>query len=355
MVEKLGKGWFSEVNDQWPGQATSLEIKGNLLHDKQSKFQHVQVFDSVSNGKVLILDDVIQVTEKDECAYHEMFTHIALFAHENPRRVLVVGGGDGGLLREIAKHPSIEEMVICDIDEMVGQVSKEYMPSVGCGYDDPRVKVMVEDANAYLDSPDLEGYFDVILSDTSDPVGPAEFLFEVPFYRKMYKCLAPGGIVLTQAENIWLTLPLIEKLIKGAGTFFTNVQYATSNVPTYPSGIMGFLCCYKGKKGEKAGEKEGKVMDLSTPKRKPRAKMKLNYYTPRLHKAAFCLPAFAETRVEAARLEVLGFNKFVKAGAAAKKARKAAEKPGSSSKKQRRGKGKEDPEEEEDDEEESES
>eukprot|EP00457_Paulinella_chromatophora_P007674 gb/GEZN01007698.1/.p1 GENE.gb/GEZN01007698.1/~~gb/GEZN01007698.1/.p1 ORF type:complete len:341 (+),score=79.10 gb/GEZN01007698.1/:419-1441(+) len=298
-MDKLGEGWFSEVNDQWPGQATSLQVKKKLW-DKQSKYQHVQVFESVSNGVTIVLDDVIQLTEKDEPAYHEMFAHIGLFAHPKPERVLVVGGGDGGILREVAKHPSIKEMVICDIDQMVGEVSRKFMPAVGCGYDDPRVKVVVEDANKFLDEKELQGKFDVILSDTSDPVGPAQFLFEAPFYQKMHNCLAPGGIVVTQAENIWLTLPLIERLIQGAGKIFANVQYAVTQVPTYPSGIIGLFVCKKEGPG---------TFDCSKPMRKVPEDMKLTYYTSELHTSSFSLPAFAEKVIEKARLEVLGFNK----------------------------------------------
>eukprot|EP00808_Paulinella_micropora_P006397 g59509.t1 len=268
------------------GQATSLQIK-NVLWDKQSKFQHVQVFESVSNGVTIVLDGVIQLTEKDEPAYHEMFTHIGMFAHPKPERVLVVGGGDGGILREIAKHPSVKEMIICDIDEMVGEVSRKFMPSVGKGYDDSRVTVKVEDANKFLDEKDLQGKFDVILSDTSDPVGPAQFLFEAPFYKKMFNCLAPGGIVVTQAENIWLTLPLIERLIKGAGAFFSNVQYAVTQVPTYPSGIIGLFVCKKAGPG---------VFDCSQPMRKPPADMELKYYTHSMHTAAKCWDSTSSLR-----------------------------------------------------------
>lgn len=301
MAERLAPGWFSEVNDMWKGQAMSLAIK-KMLVDERSKFQHIQLFESTHHGKVLILDDVIQLTEHDECAYHEMFSHIGCFAHPNPKRVLVVGGGDGGILREVGRHASVEEMVICDLDERVGQLTRKHIPSVGCGYDDHRVRVHVEDANDFLDRPEYEGYFDVILSDTSDPVGPAEQLFEAPFYGKMAKCLAPGGVALTQAENIWLEMELIERLIRTSGKFFVNIQYALTHVPTYPSGTMGFLVCKK-----EGGDGQ---LDCSIPRRPVPASFPLKYYSSGMHASSFHLPMFAERTVEKARLDTFGFNKY---------------------------------------------
>ena len=141
-MDLISDGWFRERGALWPGQAMSLQVEKVLYH-KRSDFQDVLVFQSTTYGTVLVLDGLIQVTERDEFAYQEMIAHLPLFAHPNPKKVLVIGGGDGGVLREIAKHPGVEEIVICEIDKDVIEVSKKYLPSLACGYDDPRVTVKV--------------------------------------------------------------------------------------------------------------------------------------------------------------------------------------------------------------------
>ena len=135
-------GWFHERGTLWPGQAMSLKVKTVLDHHR-SDFQDILVFESENHGKVLVLDGVIQVTERDEFSYQEMIAHLPLFAHPNPKKVLVIGGGDGGVIREVAKHPGVEYIVECEIDKGVIDVSKKHLPTLAKGYDDPRVKVHV--------------------------------------------------------------------------------------------------------------------------------------------------------------------------------------------------------------------
>ena len=190
-------GWFHERGVLWPGQAMSLKVKKVLDHHR-SDFQDILVFESESHGNVLVLDGVIQVTERDEHAYQEMITHLPLFAHPNPKKVLVIGGGDGGVLREVARHKGVEEIVECEIDEGVIKVSKKYLPSLAKGYDDPRVTVKIMDGAKFME--ENQDSFDVIITDSSDPVGPASVLFETPFYNAMYKSLREGGIVCTQGK-----------------------------------------------------------------------------------------------------------------------------------------------------------
>lgn len=267
-MDALPKGWFSEVNSQWPGQALSLEVS-EVLWDKKSDYQHVQVFKNKVWGTVLVLDGVIQVTEKDEIAYHELITHIPLFSHKKPENVLVVGGGDGGSMREILKHPSVKKVVICEIDQMVIDVAKKYLPQLAVSYSDPRVTVVCQDAAKYMEQKDVLGTFDVIIADTSDPVGPAAALFEAPFYKCMYNALRPGGKVCTQAECIWLNLDLIQKLVYENMDLYANVEYATTQIPTYPCGQIGFLLCSKS-------EDDGKDAEPQKGKGKKKAKKKKN-------------------------------------------------------------------------------
>ena len=262
----------------------SLKVEEVLDHHR-SLYQDVLVFKSANHGNVLVLDGVIQVTERDEFSYQEMIAHIPLYAHPNPKRVLVIGGGDGGVLREIAKHPSVEEMVICEIDKDVIDVSKKYLPTLAQGYDDPRVKVHIMDGAKFMDA--NQDAFDVIITDSSDPVGPASVLFETPFYKAMHGSLREGGIVCTQGECIWLHLQLIRPLVNSISTFYSSVGYAYTTIPTYPSGQIGFILATKGRGG------------CSEPARQPDEETAkgFKYYSSELHKAAFVLPAFAKRAI----------------------------------------------------------
>jgi spermidine synthase len=277
-------GWFHERGVLWPGQAMSIQVEKVLDHHR-SEFQDILVFDSSTYGCVLVLDGVIQVTDRDEFAYQEMIAHIPLYAHPNPKKVLVIGGGDGGVLREIARHPSVEEIVICELDKDVIEVSKKYLPGLAKGYDDPRVIVHVMDGAKFMD--ENQDCFDVIITDSSDPVGPASVLFETPFYNAMHASLRNGGIVCTQGECMWLHLELIQPLVNSIKQTFTSVDYAYTTIPTYPSGQIGFIVASKG------------GSSCKKPVRQPDDKTlaELRYYTPALHEAAFVLPAFAQRAI----------------------------------------------------------
>jgi len=278
-------GWFHERGELWPGQAMSLQVKKIIDHHR-SDFQDILVFESEHHGLVLVLDGVIQVTTRDEFSYQEMIAHLPLFAHPNPKKVLVIGGGDGGVLREVARHPGVEEITECEIDEGVIEVSKKYFPSLAKGYEDPRVRVQIMDGAKFLEEHRDE--FDVIITDSSDPIGPASVLFETPFYQAMYKSLREGGIVCTQGECMWLHLELIKPLVESIRTTFSSVEYAYTTIPTYPSGQIGFIIATKGRE-------EG----CQVPKRAiPDAmQQQLQYYTPAIHEAAFVLPAFCQRAI----------------------------------------------------------
>jgi spermidine synthase len=283
-------GWFHERGSLWPGQAMSLQVEEVLYH-RRSLYQDILVFRSTTYGNVLVLDGIIQVTERDEFAYQEMLAHVPLYAHPNPKKVLCIGGGDGGVIREIARHPGIEEIVICEIDADVLAVSKQYLPGLAKGYDDPRVTVHIGDGAEYLRQ--HEGVFDVIVTDSSDPVGPGAVLFETPFYQSLYRALNPDfGIVCTQAECLWLHAELIRPLLTSISQFFTTVEYGYTTIPTYPSGQIGFLMATRGKLPNATGL-------CAEPRRvpEPAVQAALQYYTPQVHQAAFCLPAFAQRQI----------------------------------------------------------
>ncbi|KAF8067659.1 saccharopine dehydrogenase [Lyophyllum atratum] len=277
-------GWFREISSQWPGQAMTLKVN-KILHLEKSLYQDVLVFESETFGNVLVLDGAIQCTERDEFSYQEMIAHLPLASHPNPKKVLVIGGGDGGVVREVLKHSTVEEVVLCDIDEAVPRVSKQYLPNMASILTDPRVTVFIGDGFKFL--AENTSTYDAIITDSSDPVGPAEALFEKPYFQLMHDALAPGGHISTQGECLWIHLPLISELLKMTRTLFPVAEYGYCTIPTYPSGQIGFVLCSK-----EAGR------DLRTPLRDvPNTK----YYNREMHKAAFVLPEFGRAWLEEGR------------------------------------------------------
>lgn len=269
-------GWFREINSQWPGQAMTLKVK-QILHHEKSLYQDVLVFESETYGNVLVLDNVIQCTERDEFSYQEMIAHLPMASHPNPKEVLVIGGGDGGVIREVLKHKSVERVTLCDIDEAVIRVSKEFLPHMSACYKDPRVTVHIGDGFKFL--PEHKDSYDVIITDSSDPVGPAEALFQAPYFTLLNESLRAGGNISTQAECIWMHLPLIKELKETCKKTFPVAEYAFTTIPTYPGGQIGIMVCSK-----EAGR------DVSAPLRPV---PETRYYNSDVHKGSFlALPEF---------------------------------------------------------------
>ncbi|XP_059316541.1 spermidine synthase 1 [Lycium ferocissimum] len=292
-ISSVLPGWFSEISPLWPGEAHSLKVE-KILFQGKSDYQNVMVFQSSTYGKVLVLDGVIQLTERDECAYQEMITHLPLCSIPNPKKVLVIGGGDGGVLREVSRHSSVEQIDICEIDKMVVEVAKQFFPDVAVGYEDPRVNLHIGDGVAFLKNVPA-GTYDAVIVDSSDPIGPAKELFEKPFFECIAKALRPGGVISTQAESIWLHMHIIEEIVANCRQIFKgSVNYAWTTVPTYPSGMIGFMLC----------STEGPAVDFKNPinpiddESGPKALGPLKFYNSEIHQASFCLPSFAKRVIE---------------------------------------------------------
>ncbi|XP_068636432.1 spermidine synthase isoform X2 [Aristolochia californica] len=276
------------------GEAHSLKVE-KILFQGKSDYQNVMVFQSSTYGKVLVLDGVIQVTERDECAYQEMISHLPLCSIPNPKKVLIIGGGDGGVLREVSRHSSLDQIDICEIDGMVVEVSKQFFPDLAVGYEDPRVNLHIGDGVAFLKAVP-EGTYDAVIVDSSDPIGPAQELFEKPFFETVAKALRPGGVVCTQAESIWLHMHIIEDIVSVCRQIFKgSVNYAWTTVPTYPSGVIGFMLC----------STEGPPVDFKHPVKpidenvdQSEAIGPLKFYNAEIHSAAFCLPSFAKKVID---------------------------------------------------------
>lgn len=269
------------MSAQWPGQAMALKVR-KILHVEKSLYQDVLVFESETYGNVLVLDGVIQCTERDGFSYQEMIAHIPLASHPNPEKALVIGGGDGGVVREVLKHSSVTSVVLCDIDEAVIRVSRQFLPHMSSLLNDPRVTVHIGDRSQFL--AENTSTYDVIVTDSSDPVGPAASLFQKPYFELLHGALAPGGHISTQAECLWLHLPLIKDLIAATKAIFPAVEYAYTTIPTYPSGQIGFLIC----------SKEG-TRNLKEPLRMVKP---TRYYNEQVHRAAFVLPEFSRSLLE---------------------------------------------------------
>ncbi|AJD31585.1 MULTISPECIES: polyamine aminopropyltransferase [Clostridium] len=249
------------------------------LLNKKTPFQELTIVQSETLGNILLLDGIVQTTEKDEYVYHEMITHIPLFTHPNPKKVLVVGGGDGGTIREVLKHPSIEKAVLCEIDEEVIKASKEFLPTISCGLDNPKCEIFIGDGIKYVHEHKNE--FDIIIIDSTDPFGAAEGLFGGSFYKEIYQALTAEGIFVAQTETPFYLPEVVKKVYNDAKTIFPITKLFMAAIPTYPSGYWSFTI--GSKKLDPTVSNLSDTIDIET-----------KYYTKALHKASFVLPKFVE-------------------------------------------------------------
>lgn len=269
---------FREDLDPLNGLRTTVAIKDRLEY-VESSFQRIEMYDTTAVGKMLVIDGIIQLTEYDNAAYHEMIVHVPLLAHPKPRKVLVVGGGDGGALAEIIKHKDVEEIVVCDIDPMVRAVAGKYFPQFEAAYKDPRVKAVYQDGTVFVKN--FSNYFDVIIVDCTDFYGVAALLARKQFYEDIYKALAVDGVTVVQAESIYYDRDFIAGLYKQIAAIFPVMGYYNALVPTYPSGSIGFIF----------GSKKYGPMELLGSK-DARIPAGLVYYNQEIHQASFALPNF---------------------------------------------------------------
>ncbi|KAG6683625.1 spermidine synthase 2-like [Carya illinoinensis] len=288
-------GWFAEHCPIWPGQAHFLKVE-KILFQGSSKYQSMMVFQSSAYGKVFVLDGALQLTEKDECSYQEMMTHLPLCSIPNPNKVLLIGGGDGGILREISRHSSVKQIDICEIDSMLVDVYKRFFPDIAVGYDDPRVSLHVTDGIAFLQCNNAVGNYDAIIVDAFDPIRHDHELFETSFLELVAKALIPGGVLCIQAESIWFgSLDIGMLVTKCREIFRGSVEYAWTIVPAYPSGVIGFLLC--STEGPPVNFKIP-INAIDTNESYGVAKTPLKFYNSEVHSASFCLPSFAKKMID---------------------------------------------------------
>ncbi len=276
--------WYTEKHSDNVG--ITMKITKTLFSGK-SEFQQLDIVETLEYGKMMLLDGLVMVTERDEFVYHDMITHPALFTHPAPKKVLVIGGGDGGSIREIMKHPEVELAVLCEIDGLVIDKSIEYLPSMACEIDgsNPRVKLHVDDGLAYIRAHQNE--FDIILVDSTDPIGPAVGLFEEDFYRLVHAALKEDGIMVAQSESPFYHAEIQKSMFRNLRAVFPVVEMYQAFIPTYPSGLWSFAF---------ASKKYHPVRDFDRQRAAERG-FTTRYYNEDLHLGAFMLPTFARDNI----------------------------------------------------------
>lgn len=268
--------WLKE--GQIADAAMTYKIKETLV-TKKTEYQDLAIVDTYAFGRMLVLDGIVQTTIQDEYVYHEMISHIPLFTHPNPKKVLVVGGGDGGAIREVLKHPSVEKAVLCEIDKDVVNECKRFLPEISCELENPRCEVFIGDGIKYVHEHKNE--FDVIIVDSTDPFGAAEGLFGGSFYKEIFECLTEDGIFIAQTETPFYLPDVVKRVYNDAKEVFPVTKLFMAGIPTYPSGFWSFTV------GSKKYDPE--TVDLSNT-----IDIETKYYTKKLHSACFVLPKFVE-------------------------------------------------------------
>ena len=278
MDEKKGN-WFTEVCDA-QGTAFSLRITERLV-EVQTPYQRIEIFDTTDFGKLMVIDGFVMLTSRDNFIYHEMMSHPVLFTHPQPRDVLIVGGGDCGTLREVLRHDTVASAVQVDIDEQVTRLAEQYFPELCESNHDSRARLLFDDAIQWVKDAPSES-LDVIIVDSTDPVGPAEGLFSEAFYADCLKALRRGGLIVQQSESPLLHMKLLGEMhvaMRGAG--YDDVKTLQFPQPVYPSGWWSATMARKGE--AIAGLRKHDVAANSFSGK---------YYSAEMHQAAFVMPPF---------------------------------------------------------------
>ncbi|GGB90348.1 polyamine aminopropyltransferase [Marinobacterium zhoushanense] len=272
---------FVETLHNGYGQCFTVD---ELLFEHRTEHQELLIFRNATFGRVMALDGIVQTTERDEFIYHEMLTHLPLLAHGGVARVLIIGGGDGGMLREVLKHPTVEAVTQVEIDQAVIDMCRRYLPNHSAGaFDDPRANVVIADGVDFVR--DTSERYDLIISDCTDPVGPGEVLFTSEFYAGCKRCLNPGGVFVAQNGVAFLQLDEVLNTHHRLSPLFADQSFYCAAVPTYAGGLMTFAWA--------SDDPALRQVALDALDRRYRASgIRTRYYNPQIHAGSFALPQY---------------------------------------------------------------
>jgi len=272
--------WFYEHYKDL--SAIGIHIR-KQIHEETSAFQTIKVYETVGHGRLLTLDDMVMLTEVDEFVYHDLLSHIPLCAHEDPKDVLVVGGGDGGSVREVLKHTGVRRVVQCEIDERVTRVCQEFIPTVAGSLGDPRVELVFADAVEYVRAHPAS--FDAILVDSTEPIGPAANLFGRDFFVDLKRALRPGGVISAQTESPFYAADTVRSVFAVLRGVFSEVSAYYGAIPTYPSGCWTFALASESRTPAMLDQERARALAS-------------RYFNAGIARGAFLLPEFIRRLVE---------------------------------------------------------
>jgi spermidine synthase len=277
--------WFNEYN---PGNTSGVFYKINkFIHSEQSEFQRIDVFETPEFGRVFTLDGLTMTREVDEFIYHEMIAHIPMFISKNPKKILIIGGGDGGTAREVLKHDSVEEVIMCEIDERVMEVAREHLPTTSVEFDNPKLKLVAEDGAKFIKQ--YNNYFDVIIIDSTDPTeGEGGLLFTEEFYKSCYDALNEEGVFSAETEDPFIHKDWMNLAFNRISNVFNNTKLYMGFVPQYPPGTWSWTFASKGL---------DPIKDFDPLKVKNFGK-ELKYYNEEIHVGCFSLPTFVKNIIK---------------------------------------------------------
>jgi spermidine synthase len=281
--------WIIDSNGK---MALSFHIKGDRLLKEDSPYQTVEVFDTYGNGKILTIDRMVMCTEADEASYHEMLVHVPMQTHPNVKDVLVIGAGDGGTIRELVRYPEIDRITMVEIDEAVVRASKQFLPTISSAFNHPKLNLLIDDGIKFV-ADAADAAYDLVIIDSSDPVGPSEGLFTRSFYEDVYRCLRPGGVITVQSESPVFNPKAFVELNQCLKQVFgkDRVHCYLVFIPMYPSGMWSLTYC------SKQGLHPVQNCDRSLAT-KFAQEHKLRYYNADVHQAAFCLPSYIKEMID---------------------------------------------------------
>lgn len=274
----MSREWTETLYDAY-GQSFQID---KVYFESKTAHQHLMIFHNATFGRVMVLDGIVQTCERDEFIYHEMLAHVPIISHGNAKRVLIIGGGDGGIVREVAKHQGVEYIAQVEIDQAVIDMAKQFLPKHSDhAFEDPRLEIFIDDGCHFVAQ--SEAQFDVIISDCTDPIGPGKALFSSDFYHHVSRLLAQDGVFVAQNGVAFMQLDEVATTYQRIKPYFNDVGFYSAAVPTYIGGVMTFAFASNqtGLRALSVAELQARAVDFKT-----------RYYNSAIHHGAFALPQY---------------------------------------------------------------